>query len=110
MERRIAALVLIAAGVWVQWGPGFGLIAAGALLAVSGLDLEPARAVTSARKLFAKMSQLVAAMPRRATAAALIALAAVTLPIGAVLAAGAWAGYLAVAAAAGIVGTVLGWE
>lgn len=112
MERRAAALVLVAAGVWVQWGPGFGLIVAGVLLGASGLELDKV-AVSCAggvRRAYARTRAVVVAMPRRATAAGLIAVAGVCLPVGALLAAGAWAGFVAVGGMSAAVGAVLGWE
>jgi hypothetical protein len=108
MERKLAALVLIAAGVWVQWGPGFALIVAGALFGVSGIDLVPV--ATRARQLGAWAHRLGAAMPRRTVAVALIVIAAVMLPWGALLAVGAWGAALALGGMTLALGAVLGWE
>lgn len=108
MERRLAALVLISTGVAIQWGPGFGLIVAGALLACSGLEGAPLAA--RARLSASRLSQLARTMPRRAAAVTLVVLAAVALPVAGLLAAGAWAAWAAVGGVSGAVGVALGRE
>jgi hypothetical protein len=108
MERKLVALALIAAGVWVQWGPGFALVVAGALFGASGIDLVPVTA--RARQVGAWTRQVGAAMPRRTVAVALIVIAAVMLPWGALLAVGAWGAALALGGMTLALGAVLGWE
>jgi hypothetical protein len=110
MERKVAALVLIAAGVWVQWGPGFGLIVAGALLGGSGLEVPTGSGIAAVRRGWWRARGVLVAMPRRTAAAVLVAVCAVTIPAGALLAWGAWAALGSFGSIAGIAGAALGRE
>jgi hypothetical protein len=113
MERRLIALTLVGAGVWVQWGPGFGLIVLGVLFGLSGVPvrgLVAADVGAAARRAWVRTRGVVSAMPRRTAAAVLVLLAAFTLSWGMWLEVGLWAALVAFAAVAAITGTALGWE
>lgn len=111
-DRRFVALVVIAAGVSVQWGIGFGLIVGGVLFGLS--DLEPRPWLTGVRARWRRgwgsLRLAARGMPRRTTAAVLVSAAAVLLPVGALLAAGVWAALVAAGGLALTAGVALGWE
>jgi hypothetical protein len=108
MERRLVALALIAAGVGVQWGPGFALIVAGALFGLSGVEFSTAgRAVEVVRRAWFQARGTAAAMPRRTAAAVLVTAGILATSLGFGI------GVLAVIVGGGMVftvGAVLGWE
>jgi uncharacterized membrane protein YqaE (UPF0057 family) len=111
MERKLLALVLVGAGVWVQWGPGFALIVLGVLLAWSGVEAETVRAWSRRpHRVWERSRDLAVAMPRRTIATVLIVAAIVLLPIGSALAAGTWTGLIALGGLALGLGVALAWE
>jgi hypothetical protein len=111
-ERRLIALVLVVAGVWVQWGPGFALIVAGVGYAMAGVELAPRVAAVRAAggRGWARVRAVAAAVPRQTVSVTLVALAAATLPTAAYLAAGMWAALAVFGALSLTYGTHLGWE
>lgn len=113
MDRRVAAVVLVALGVAVNWGIGWGLIAAGAgvgTVTVEVPDWRPvfARARLRGRAVIARMDD--DPVPRRATAGLLVAVGLGALIATGIAFAGA-AGGLAAGAVGGIgTGAALGHE
>jgi hypothetical protein len=111
VERKLAAIVLIGAGVWVQWGAGFGLIVLGVLLAGSGIEATTVTAWSRhPLRVWERSRDLAVTMPRRTIAVALVVAAVAFLPIGAALWAGTAAGLVALGGLSLGLGIVLGWE
>lgn len=112
MQRRALALALIAAGVALNWGPGWALLTAGAGLLVAGVDPAPIWHDTrrSATQAVARIRVVAAGHPRRTAASGLVTVAVVLLPVAALTAAGAAAGLGVLGAIAGGLGAFLGWE
>ncbi len=111
-ERHLIALALVAAGVWVQWGPGFALIIAGVGWGAADVELAPRVAAvwSGVARGWARVRALAATVPRRTAAAVLVCLAAATLTAAASTAAGLWAALATFGALSLGFGTVLGWE
>jgi hypothetical protein len=111
-ERHLVALVLVVAGVWVQWGLGFALIVAGVGYGAAGVELAPrvTALCLSVARGWGRARALAAAVPRQTAAAVLVCLAAATLPAAAFLAAGVWMALAAFGVLALAYGTILGWE
>lgn len=108
MERRVLALVLIVAGIWVQFGPGWALMVAGVGVALSGID-APA-VVERTQHYWSRATAPLHRHPRRASAAGLMSSAVVLVPVGLGLAFGIWAALAAAGTLSGVIGAVLGWE
>jgi hypothetical protein len=111
-ERRLVALALVVAGVWVQWGPGFALIVAG--VGVGSVDVELAPRVTALRigvaRGWGRARAVAAAVPRQSAAAVLVCLAALLLTPAAYLALGVWAALATIGGLCLVFGSALGWE
>lgn len=107
MVRKLAAAVLLATGIGVQFGPGWALLAAG-LLAAVGLPSEADLA--RGRELLVGWWRRVVGMPRRALAASNLAVGVVAVPAGALVAAGVGQALLALGVLLLILGGLLAWE
>lgn len=107
MARKIAAAALLSLGTGVQFGAGWALLAAGALLAVglpSEADLARVRVTVTG------WWQTAVRMPRRALAASNIAAGVVAVPAGLAVAVGTGQALLGLGVVLLTLGGLLAWE
>lgn len=106
VNGRVVGLALVALGVGVIWGVGFGLIVAGAGVWVVGVELP----VAMARDRWLRARTAVAAVPRRAASIAIVTLGLAAFSVGLAF----WFTPFVMLAIAGpaatVAGVALGWE
>lgn len=112
MTERLLALVLIAAGVALLAGPGWGLVAAGVGLLVLRVELAPTWHEARQRGALARarLGLVAAAHPRRTAAAVLVLVALLALPLGVGLWHGVPQGLTALGTGLAALGVAVGWE
>ncbi len=111
MPRNVAATVALAAGTWVQFGPGWALLALGGLLYAGVPSEAQARAAAAgAIQAAVRAWRSVAGAPRRALAATGMAGGLVMVPAGTTLAAGVGAGLVAAGGLLLAASLLLGWN